>query len=176
MYQMCMISGNLIGLYVGGFFGSVQQISFIIEASTPFKSLQSIISAHNNRSSLLYHLNGMILLVTFLIFRAFFFYYMILWKFEDMLMYRWVSFWQTYPKNNWRWCQLWIALYIAHYVLNLYWFSKILWAFFRAIGLEQAIIDSERVIEDEDSDESQMSAADTDETDDYNNSKKQKRD
>ena len=148
-----MICGNLIGLYVGGFFGSVQQITYIMEVTTPFTSLKSIMVAHNYRNSLLYQLNGMIFLVAFVIFRAFYMYYMVMWKFQDYLMYRFVSFWHMYPKANWRWCNIWIAFYITLYLLNLYWFSKILWAFFRAIGLEQAMIDTERVVEDEDEDD-----------------------
>lgn len=51
-------------------------------------------------------------------------------------------------------------LYNAMYLLNLFWFFKILWGLMKGLGVTQAVFDTERIpTEETDSD-------DTDETED----------
>ena len=45
------------------------------------------------------------------------------------------------------------------YMLNLFWFSKMLWGFMKGLGIDKAISETERVLSEETDDE-------TDETED----------
>jgi hypothetical protein len=60
-------------------------------------------------------------------------------KMQDFILYRGLSFWQTYPKEKWTVCYIAIVLYILMYVLQLFWFSKILYGLLKALGIEKAI-------------------------------------
>lgn len=88
-----MLAGNLLAVWLGGFFGSASQVSFIVEVSTPFVSIRQMMAYHKKEDSLLYKLNGIIMTLSFFIFRVCFYYYMVFWKCQDFLMYRYVSFW-----------------------------------------------------------------------------------
>jgi hypothetical protein len=92
-HHVFVIGGNALALWLGGFFGSCSQVSFIVEASTPFVSLRAILAYHKQDSTLFYGLNGMMMTFMFFIFRVCFYYYMIFWKCQDFLLYRFVSFW-----------------------------------------------------------------------------------
>ena len=144
LHHVFVIFGNLLALWLGGFFGSCSQVTFIVEASTPFVSLRALIAYHKREDSLLYVINGIVMTFVFFVFRVCFYYYMVFWKAQDFMLYRFVSFWQTYPKHKWPWCKLCFVLYLAMYMLNLFWFSKILWGFFKGLGIDQAIADTER--------------------------------
>lgn len=154
-HHVFVIFGNLLALWLGGFFGSCSQISFIVEASTPFVSLRAIIAYHKREDCLLYKVNGILMTIMFFIFRVCFYYYMVFWKSQDFLMYRFVSFWQTYPQYKWFWCKVCMALYCMMYFLNLFWFSKMLWGLMKGLGIDQAIRDTERVLDDEEDSESE---------------------
>lgn len=98
--------------------------------------------------------------LSFFVFRVCFYYYMVFWKCQDFMMYRYVSFWQTYPTYKWKWCKLCFALYIAMYLLNLFWFSKMLWGFMKGLGIDQAVSETERILEDETDDDTDESESD----------------
>lgn len=139
----------MIAVWLGGFFGSAQQVSFIAEVSTPFVSIGAMIMYHKREDSLLYNVNMMFTTISYFVFRACFYYYMVFWKCQDFLWYRYVSFWQTYPTYKWKWCKLWLLLYFTMFLLNLFWFSKMLWGLMRGLGIDQALSNTERVLEDE---------------------------
>ena len=77
--------------------------------------------------------------IFFFWFRVYYYYYMIFMKMQDFILYRGLSFWQTYPKEKWNACYIAITLYILMYILQLFWFSKILYGLLKALGIEKAI-------------------------------------
>ena len=40
-------------------------------------------------------------------------------------------------------------MYVCMYLLNMFWFSKMLWGLMKGLGIDQAIQDTERVLEEE---------------------------
>jgi len=54
---------------------------------------------------------------------------------QHYCLYRSNSFWNTYPKEHHNVCYLAITLYVLMYFLQLFWFSKILDGFLKAVGL-----------------------------------------
>lgn len=80
LHHLLCISGTLLALYLGGFFGSCSQVTFIVEASTVFVNLRQILAMHRLDDGLLYKLNSLVMTVAFFVFRVCFFYYMVFWK------------------------------------------------------------------------------------------------
>ena len=144
MHHIFVIFGNVLAVWLGGFFGTCSQVSFIVEASTPFVSLRAILAGLKLESSILYIVNGIMMTFAFFIFRVCFYYYMVFWKCQDFMLYRFSHFWQTYPEYKFKWCILCFILYVAMYMLNLFWFFKMLWGFFKGIGIDKAIQDTVR--------------------------------
>lgn len=93
LHHVLVLAGNILAVWLGGFFGSASQVSFIVEASTPFVSLRAILAEHKREDTLLYKINAVMMTFSFFIFRVCFYYYMVFWKCQDLLMYRHVSFW-----------------------------------------------------------------------------------
>ena len=71
--------GNIGGLYIGGFFGSMSQLTWISELSTFFVNFGQILAWHDKTEAGIYVVNGLLMLVSFFIFRVIFYTYMIFW-------------------------------------------------------------------------------------------------
>lgn len=74
-----------------------------------------------------------------------FYNYMIFWKMQDYVLYRFVDFWNMYPSEHRSIGKLGISLYITLYLINLYWFSHFLFGFLDSIGLMKAIQNTEKM-------------------------------
>ena len=138
-----------MGIYVGGFLGSTSQLTWITEFSTPFVNLRWLLAFHELDSGIVYKLNGILMTAVFFVFRMIFYYYMIFIKVVEMVMYRFRSFWATYPEEKYTACYVCIALYCMMYVLNLYWFSRMMLGLCKGLGLMEAIKRTERKQKDE---------------------------
>jgi len=134
-HHACGIFGALLGNYVGGFFGSISQLTWITELSTPFTNGRALLAYHKKQDSVVYLLNGLMMLVSFFVVRVCYYYYMIFNQMQIYCMYRSNSFWHLYPAEHHKWCYLAMFLYFSMYILQLFWFSKILDGFLKAIGL-----------------------------------------
>jgi hypothetical protein len=77
MHHIMGISGVLLGNYVGGFLGSLGQISWITEASTPFVNLRAIMSYHKLQKHPFYMVIALGMTLSFFVFRICYYYYMI---------------------------------------------------------------------------------------------------
>ena len=67
---------------------------------------------------------------------------------QDMVMYRFESFWATYDQEVHYICWICIYLYLIMYILNIFWFHKILWGTLKALGLDKAIEATENKFKD----------------------------
>lgn len=69
--------GNLGGLYIGGFFGSMSQLTWFTEGSTFFVNMRQILAWHEQTKTSLYLYNGLAMLVSFFFFRVIYYSYMV---------------------------------------------------------------------------------------------------
>ena len=128
--------GSLMSLKMGGFFGSICHLSYITEISTVFLNIRAMMADHKLTDNVLYYLNGLVLTWAFFVFRVCFYYYMIFWKILDYAFYRYHAFWMQYPPED-RWlCYTCLVMYTAMFLLQLVWFSKILYGVLIAFGVD----------------------------------------
>lgn len=135
---------QVMGVYIGGFFGSITNLTMITELSTSFVSIRVVLAIHHLQDTVFYFWNGLALTFSFLFFRVFFYYYIIFWKVVDFCCYRQSSFWATYPPEMHKFCYLGIFLYILMYLLQLFWFSKIIEGCLKQLGVTDAIEETEQ--------------------------------
>ena len=89
--------GNIGGLYIGGFFGSMSQLTWISECSTFFVNFGQILAWHEKTESNAYLVNGISMLVSFFIFRVLFYTYMIFWGVIPFDFVDSEANWKLYP-------------------------------------------------------------------------------
>lgn len=128
----------LIGNYVGGFFGSISQLTNFAEGANYCLAAHHVMIYHQ-QNGLMRTLNGLSSLLNFFVFRMLFFNYMIFWKMQDFCLYRYYTFWHQYPSDLHHVCYAFIAIYIVMFGIQLHWFSKLLFGFLKHIGLDIAI-------------------------------------
>ena len=116
------MAGASLGIYIGGFIGSISQLTAFTEISTIFVNFRTILVYHHATDNIVYAVNGLMMTFSFFFVRVLFYYYIIFWKMQDMVMYRFESFWATYDKEVHYICWICLYLYLAMYILNLYWF------------------------------------------------------
>ena len=139
LHHLLGIIGCLLSIYLGGFMGSIGQLSGFTEFSSPFVSLRAILAMHKMQSGILYFLNGLMMVFSFFLCRMCFQYYLIFKEIEYFLFYRHLEFWALYPEEQHLWIKIAVAFYLVLYILNIYWFSKILLGLYKALGIDKAI-------------------------------------
>ena len=141
------LSMCVLGVIVGGFFGSLSQLTWIISLSTIFTSIKSLIALSDYDKTLAYYLTVLIEIVSFFFARVIFFYTAVFLKIVEMVGYRFENFWATYDPTMKPYCQVFIGLYLAVYVLNLNEFSWLVQDLFEMVGLAEAVRKTERADE-----------------------------
>ena len=121
------------------------QLTWITEFSTPFVNFHQVLTYHDAKDHFLYPLNGILMTIAFFVFRVIWYYYVIFVKLIDFAMYRHTSFWATYEPHQVIWVKISNGLYLFMYLLNLYWFSRMLLGFCKGLGIDQAIAATERL-------------------------------
>ena len=127
--------GNIGGLYIGGFFGSMSQLTWISECSTFFVNFGQILAWHEKTESNAYLVNGISMLVSFFIFRVLFYTYMIFWGVIPFDFVDSEANWKLYPQSQHYFIFFLQFCYLCMYFLNLYWFWLILSGVLKAVGL-----------------------------------------
>lgn len=56
-------------MYTGGFVGSIGQLTAVTELSTPFVNGRAIFATHNMQGTFIYTLNGIMMMLSFFVFR-----------------------------------------------------------------------------------------------------------
>jgi len=77
VHHLIILFGNGIAVWIGGFVGSLSQITFIVELPNILVNFYFILGHHKLEGSLLYTLNGVLMAILYFIFRPCFYYYMI---------------------------------------------------------------------------------------------------
>ena len=128
-------AGQFITLAAGGFCGSLGQVSWITEASTPFVNGRQILAWHHLQDTNFYVANGLMMTCSFFWARVVWYGYMIFgrirhWAFVEP------HFWETYYPDtqgqilSYTCC----TLYFLMYFLQLFWFHRILTGCLKALG------------------------------------------
>lgn len=89
------ILGNVGGVYVGGFFGSMSQLTWFSEGSTPFVNFRQTLAWHKQGDSKLYFYNGLMMMFSFLVFRMVYYSYMVFCGIVPFVMDS--KKWELYP-------------------------------------------------------------------------------
>lgn len=87
----------ILGVYLGGYFGSVTQLSLLTEIATFNSAARELLIVHKLDDTLINTLNSLSQTLTFMFFRIFFYYYMVFFKLVDYAGYRYNSFWNLIP-------------------------------------------------------------------------------
>jgi len=138
-HHLSGVFGIILALWLGGFFGSMSQLTWITEASTFFVNMRAIMAYHKMQSHPLYIANGLLMTIAFFVFRICYYYFMVFSHIQIYTLYRSYSFWSLYPEDMHKWCYLAMALYFSMYILNMFWFSKIVMGSLKALGIDKAI-------------------------------------
>lgn len=146
-----------ISLYLGGLIGSIAQLTWITEVSTLFVNARHLILMHGyEKSSKLYILNGLLMALSFAVCRIYFYHKMIFDILVHYVLYRGGSFWSIFYKGKFiqRLAKIAMFLFLFMYLLQLYWFCKILTGLLKAVGIENlSVAGPEDESTDEESDE-----------------------
>jgi len=134
----------VFGVIVGGFFGSLSQLTWIISLSTICTSIKNLLALNDYDKSLAYYLTVLVEIVSFFFARVIFFYMAVFLKIVEMVGYRFENFWATYDPVMKPYCQAFIGLYLVVFVLNLNEFSWLVQDLFEMMGLAEAVRRTER--------------------------------
>ena len=148
-YQMILHHGIsliacLLSIYTGGFVGSVCQLSFLTEFSTPFVNMRQMIP----KSSPLYLLNGIMMVLAFTVFRAFWYTYIIFHQMKIYILYRGYHFWDLYPVSvHWAVKSLILLSFIMLF-LNCHWYAKMVAGLLNALGVNKIFEDPDELVDE----------------------------
>lgn len=98
-HHFIAIGGCAMANWYGGFNGSMAQLTWVTEFSTPFVNFHQALTYHDLKDNPIYTINGICMTFAFFVFRVIWYYYVIFVKLIDFAMYRHTSFWATYEKN-----------------------------------------------------------------------------
>jgi hypothetical protein len=96
MHHIISLYGIFVAIYVSGFLGSISHLTWITEGSTSFVNLRHLMVKHNLKDSILYLVNGLLIAVSFAVFRIWFYHYMIFDVMVHFVLYRAGSFWSIF--------------------------------------------------------------------------------
>jgi hypothetical protein len=145
MLQIARALVTVLGTYLGGFFGSISQLTWFTEGSTPFVNFCKLLVAQHKKETLFYTLSNLLTLMVYFVCNVFLYQYMMFWKMQDMCLYRFQSFWILYESSQHKLCYTFILIYFVMYCLQNFLFSKMVWDFLKDIGIDKAIEKTERI-------------------------------
>lgn len=131
VHHVTSIIGIALSINVGGFMGSICQVSLLTELSTPFVNIRGFIP----RTSPLYLVNGILMTGAFFFFRVLWYNFVIFDQFQVYILYRGYHFWELYPKEDHFKVKILLCLSMTMYFLNMFWFSKMFAGLLNALGL-----------------------------------------
>ena len=76
-HHIMAITGDIGGVAISGYFGSMAQLTWMTEASTFFVNLRWLLSTHKLTDGKLYIVNGFMMTLVFFVFRVVFYSYMV---------------------------------------------------------------------------------------------------
>ena len=97
MHHIMAITGDIGGIVISGFFGSMAQLVWISEASTFFVNLRWLLSTHKLTDGKLYILNGFMMTVAFFFFRIVVYTYMVFFNIVPFVQDKDGLNWAEYP-------------------------------------------------------------------------------
>lgn len=92
-HHLTSIFGVFVGLYLGGLIGSISHLTWFTEGSTLFVDLRYLMFFHKMEGTAIYIANGVFMLVSFFIFRIWYYHTVIFHYLVHFALYRGDSFW-----------------------------------------------------------------------------------
>jgi hypothetical protein len=131
------IFGIFVGIYLGGMIGSVSHLTWLTEGSTPYVDLRQLMVYHKMEGSLIYNCNGLVMCLSFFVFRIIFYHIVIFEYFVHYCLYRTEAFWALQQPDPFKakLGQFAIFMYVLMYGLQLLWFTKMTAGLLEALGL-----------------------------------------
>jgi hypothetical protein len=138
LHHATSIFGIFVGIYLGGMIGSLSQLTWITEGSTPFVDFRYLMVYHKMEGQFIYIVNGALMCLSFFTFRIVFYHIVIFEYLVHYCLYRTEAFWALqYPDQfKSRLAIFSIIMYILMYGLQLMWFTKIASGLLEALGLK----------------------------------------
>jgi hypothetical protein len=138
LHHLTSIFGIFVGIYLGGLIGSISHLTWLTEGSTFFIDVRIIMVYHKMEGKLIYILNGVLMCVSFFIFRIVYYHIAIFEYLVYFCLYRTEAFWTLqYPcPFKQKLAQFSIFMYVLMYGLQLLWFTKIAAGLLDAIGIK----------------------------------------
>lgn len=95
-HHVLSLYGVFVSIYIGGFIGSISQLTWITEGSTLFVNIRHMMVFHKLEETKLYLVNGVCIALSFAIFRIYYYHFMIFDIIVHYVLYRAGSFWKVF--------------------------------------------------------------------------------
>jgi hypothetical protein len=131
MHHVLGLSTSVIAILGGRYVLNMYKMTSIIELSTIFNNLRIGLTKHNNKNGPLYFYNGLLLTLSFLCTRGFFYAWVLVGcLYPAILRDNWAENEpQTFKYIMWIFSIEWVLLYI----LNLFWLKKLLFGAYKIL-------------------------------------------
>jgi hypothetical protein len=120
------VIGTLSAMIVGRMILSLSNATCMTELSTPFVSLRAILSMHKKTDGTLYLINGLLMTLSFFVFRCVFQSWLVLCRLAPSVVYRSGESMLEVDDTTMLICYLSLLMYMALVGLNFFWFNKML--------------------------------------------------
>ena len=134
-HHILSIAGQIFSLVSGGIWGSICNLTWFAEASTPFVNGRQVLAWHEQTKTSLYLANGLMMTWSFFVVRVVYYIYMIFYIASWYCFYE-PKFWEVYyPESSRRYCGiLSLILFTCMFFLQMLWFYKIMMGLLKALG------------------------------------------
>ena len=127
--------GAYLGIYIGGHAGSISHVTAVTELSAPFLNARVFIQTHGYGEKPIYLVNGFMIMFSFFILRIVFMSWLVWGEFFAKAWLQRDTYWPAIEEHKRATAVVGILLYPCLYVLNIYWFKKIVMGLLKAAGL-----------------------------------------
>ena len=83
--------------------------------------------------------NGILMVLSFFLLRVCYYYFVIFSQVQTYILYRGVSFWPMYTEELHIWIYIALGMLLVMYILNLWWFTKMLTGLLKVLGILEVI-------------------------------------
>lgn len=118
------VLGSVSGFIVGRMIMSLSNSTCVTELSTPFVSLRAILSMHKKTDGTLYVINGLLMTLSFFVFRCVFQTWLVTCRLFPAVIYRGGESMSEVDDVTLVICYFSLAMYFSLVGLNFFWFNK----------------------------------------------------
>ena len=136
-HHLTSIFGVFVGIYLEGLIGSLSHLTWFTEGSTFFCDLRYLLFFHKMEGTPIYIANGILMCLSFFVFRICYYHIVIFHYLVHFGMYRSEAFWALQYSEGFKTklAKISLFLYVLMYFLQLLWFTKIASGLLEAVGI-----------------------------------------